>query len=90
MPAIGLHAGFQPPQKLGKVGERILFNLAGAVFQFVVIVEQRGGGVAVAVEGLRVVPDSGALHIERHADGVEQGLLFALVRHLTRLDLCRT
>ena len=85
--AVGVDALLQLPQELGLIGDRQFLDLPGPVFQFVIIGKAGRGRVAIAVEGLRVVPDGGALHAERHADGVKKSFLVALVRHLARRDI---
>jgi hypothetical protein len=87
MPAVGAHAGFELPQQLRQIGDGVFLDLAGAVLEFVVVGEQRGGGVAIAVEGLGVAADGRALHAQRHADGIQQSFLVALVGHLARIDV---
>ena len=85
--AIGANAGFELAQQIGKLGDGVFFDTASAILHRVVVGNAGHGVIAIAIEGLGVVPDGGALHAQRHPNGFEQRLLVALVGYLTGLDI---
>src|SRR5215831_3086125 len=79
---IGANAGPELAQEVGKIGDGVFFGAASAVLHRVVVGNTGHGVIAIAIEGLGVVPDGGALHAQRHTNGFEQRLLVALVGYL--------